>query len=78
MSANELLEQVKQEFEQMPPIEREVFLDKLLDLAGARAEDLDEVTSSDPHWPDVRARHRRIFGDAILVENIVTSARAEG
>ena len=74
VSATDLLEQVKQELQRLPAREREKFFDGLAGLE-------ERLPSSHPTseiplaWPDIQARHRRIFGDAVLPENIVLEAR---
>ena len=76
MSAIELLEKVKLELAHLPAPEREKFFDGLLSLEETI---LPPQKSAANHleWPDIHERHRRIFGDRVLPENIVLAAREE-
>ncbi len=77
MSASELLDELGERLERLPPLERERFFDGIaaLELRFGRRE---LATAPRPlPWPDIHARHRRIFGDEVLPENIVLAARAE-
>jgi len=76
MSATELFEQVKVQLKSLPAEERQLFLDRLIALE----EDMPvpQPASATPlQWPDIEARHRRIFGDQVLNENIVLAARED-
>jgi len=76
MSAAELFDQVKVQLKSLPAEEQQLFLDRLIALE----EDL-PVSQPDSatllKWPDIEARHRRIFGDQVLNENIVLGARED-
>jgi hypothetical protein len=77
VSAKELLEQVSIQLKQLPPEEREAFLDGIADLDGGSA--CTERPSMDKPlaWPDIHLRHQRIFGQTVLPENAVLAARDE-
>lgn len=77
MSASELLRQVGQQLKQLPLAEREKFLDGILNLEYALPRAIRSVAGAPLRWPDIHARHRRIFGDTVLAENVVLAAREE-
>ena len=76
MSAIELLEKVKLELAHLPAPERDRFFDGLLSLEDgmlvSQKSDGERI-----QWPDIHERHRRNFGDQVLPENVVLSAREE-
>ena len=76
MSAIELIELVKQHLKHLPADEQAKFFQNLdtLEESQARAQTGDKKSLP---WPDIHERHRRIFGDRILPNNIVLAARAE-
>jgi hypothetical protein len=77
MSAKELLEQVSKQFEQLPPEEREAFLDGVVNLEHALPSKKESNSRKSLQWPDIHARHQQIFGNVVLAENIVLAAREE-
>jgi len=77
MSASELLEQVRKELKKLPAEQQERFFDEILTLEGNPARDNVQPAAGSLPWPDIHARHRRIFGDTVLQENIVLAAREE-
>lgn len=76
MSAVELLEIVKGELALLPVEERERFLDGLVALEGVTPFQ-QSSTGDRVQWPNIHQRHRHIFGDRVLPENIVLAAREE-
>ena len=77
MSAKELLKQVGDQLEQLPPGEREAFLDGILHLDESLPRTPRPYSSQPLRWPDIHLRHRQIFGDTVLTENIVLAARED-
>jgi hypothetical protein len=77
MSARELLRQVSEQLRELPAEEQERFFDEILALDVALPVQHDEATKHSLRWPDIHARHRRIFGGTVLPENIVLAAREE-
>ena len=77
MSAKELLKQVSLQLEQLPPDEREESLDSIASLEQTTSAPKSQITGKSLAWPDIRARHQRIFGNVVLAENIVLAAREE-
>jgi len=76
MSAIELLEKVKLDLAHLPAEEREKFFDGVLTLEEAMH--VPQKSANDHvQWPDIQERHRRIFGDRVLSENMVLAAREE-
>jgi hypothetical protein len=78
MSASELLDDVSKMVRQLPPAEREEFFDGLFALRKAVERPPVVAERSKLRWPDIQERHRRIFGDRVLSENIVLAERGEG
>jgi hypothetical protein len=76
MSAIELLEKVRLDLAHLTAAEREEFFDGLLTLEESIPA---PQKSAHDHvqWPDIHERHRRIFGDRVLPENIVLAARED-
>jgi hypothetical protein len=77
MSAAELLKQVSKEFSKLSADEREKFVDGVLDLEGTASVAEPASTGTALKWPDIEARHRRIFGKSKLPVNLVLEAREE-
>ena len=77
MSAKELLKQVSDQLEQLPREEREAFFDGVVNLEQRLPPTRPRLQSRRLRWPDIHVRHRRIFGKAVLPENIVLAAREE-
>lgn len=77
MSAKELLEQVSKQLEQLPLEEREAFLDGVVSLEQKLPFTNESHSHQSLQWPDIHMRHRRIFGNVILPENVVLAAREE-
>jgi hypothetical protein len=71
MSAVELLKQVKA----LPPRERRKFFLAVLSLEDGAPARSPRITRR-VQWPDVQARAKRIFGDCVL-PNLVLSERAK-
>ena len=76
MSAIELLQKVKLDLAHLPAEEREKFFDGVLTLEEGSLPS-QKTAGNHIEWPDIRERHRRIFGDRALPENIVLAAREE-
>ena len=77
MSAKELLEQIGKQLQELPPEEREAFLDGVMDLEQSLPYRKELFSRESLQWPDIHARHRQIFGNIVLDENIVLAAREE-
>ena len=77
MSANELLDQVRKQLEKLPAVEKDRFFTEILALEGTSVPDRKQIEARPLQWPDIHARHRRIFGGSVLQENIVLVARDE-
>jgi hypothetical protein len=77
MSASELLKEVSEEVRKLPPSEQKQFFDALIALKGSVTQRAQPVEPPSACPPDIQARHRRIFGDTILSENIVLAERAD-
>ena len=77
MSASELLNDVSQIVRQLPPAEQQEFFDGLFALKREVEPSSSLAGHSKADWPDIRARHRRIFGDTVFSENIVLAERGE-
>jgi hypothetical protein len=77
MSAKELLEQIGKQLEQLPAEEREAFLDGVVNLEQSLPSKKEPFSRRSLQWPDIHARHRQIFGNLVLDENIVLAAREE-
>ena len=77
MSAKELLKQVSVQFEQLPPDQREEFLDGIASLEQTLPAPKAQPTRKPLAWPDTQFRHQQIFGNVVLAENIVLAAREE-
>ncbi|MBI2926914.1 MAG: hypothetical protein HYY24_14560 [Verrucomicrobia bacterium] len=76
MSAIELLEKVRGELAHLRAEERERFFDGLTTLEDVMP--FPQNSAGDHvQWPDIHERHRRIFGDCVLPENVVLAAREE-
>lgn len=77
MSAAELIEQVKRELQRLPVNEQERFFNGVAALEQSLPAPHLPAPATPLAWPDVQARHRRIFGDQVLPVNIVLAAREE-
>ena len=77
MSAKELLDQVRKQLAQLPAVEKDRFFTEIIALEGASAPDHKQTEARPLQWPDIHARHRRIFGDTVLQENLVLASRDE-
>jgi hypothetical protein len=78
VSATELIEQVKRELQGLPVNEQERFFNGVAALEQSLPSPRLPASGGTPlAWPDVQARHRRIFGDQVLPVNIVLAARDE-
>ena len=77
MSAMELLKQVGQELEKLPSADRAQFFDGVVSLEETFEAKESRAEGKALNWPDIHARHRRIFGNARLPENFVLAERQE-
>jgi hypothetical protein len=77
MSASELLEQVRKQLKKLPAAEKDRFFTEIVALEGALTPNHKDRKVPVLNWPDIHARHHRIFGDTVLQENVVLAARDE-
>jgi hypothetical protein len=77
MSASELLREVGEQLRKLPTEERERFFEGMVSLEDALPHGNGEGAVRPLAWPDIQARHQRIFGDTLLPENVVLAGREE-